>query len=120
MDSSGFFLNLMFSLDAGFLSQQGLGPSQPDAWGNQFFQELSRNHPQWVDRRLPIYMKASEILHYFAFFDRAEEIIPAFHEKPQALLRMVLMLLRFRESDPLAAGTGVRADANGQGNRSRE
>jgi len=103
MDDSGFFLNLMFSLDAAFLAQQGLGPSQPDEWAERFFQELSRNHPQWIDRRLPIYMKASEILHYFAFFDRADELIPAFRERPEALLRMVLMILRHGGKAPLGS-----------------
>jgi hypothetical protein len=120
MDSSVFFLNLMFSLDAAFLSHQGLGSSQPDDWGERFFQELSRNHPQWVDRRIPIYMKASEILHYFAFFDRAEEMIPAFCKRPEALLRMVLMLLRHGADRPLAAGTAGRPADGGRGNPSSE
>jgi hypothetical protein len=110
MHSSRFFLNLMFSLDAAFLSRQGLGPSRPDDWGERFFQEISRSHPQWIDRKLPIYMKASEILHYFAFFDRADEMIPAFREKPEALLRMVLMLLKHGEGSPLAAGAECWAD----------
>jgi hypothetical protein len=102
MDSCSFFLDLMASLDAAFLSRQGLGPRHPESWGERFFRELSLNHPQWAGQKLPIYMKASEILHYFVFFERAEEMIPAFYEKPEALLRMVLMLFRHGESCPLA------------------
>jgi hypothetical protein len=94
MDSHGFFLGLMYSLDAAFLAQQGVAAPHPAGWGERFFQELSLNHPEWVDQKLPIYMKASEILNYFAFLGRAEEMGPVFYEKPEALLRMVLTLLR--------------------------
>ncbi|MEE4113957.1 MAG: hypothetical protein V2I40_14150 [Desulfobacteraceae bacterium] len=103
MDRCDFFMDLMVSLDAAFLSQQGFGRRHPQDWGERFFQELSLNHPQWAGEKLPIYMKACEILHYFAFFGRSEEMVPAFHEKPEALLRMVLMLFRYGENDSLGA-----------------
>ena len=100
MDSCRFFLDLMFSIDAAFLSGQRFDTRHPASWGERFFQELSLNHTEWAAQKLTIYMKASEILHYFAFFERAEEMVPAFYAKPEALLQMVLMLLREGEKNP--------------------
>jgi len=90
----------MFSLDAAFLAGQRIGARHSESWGERFFQELSLKHPEWAGQKLKIYMKASEILHYFAFFERAEEMVPAFDKKPEALLRMVLMLLHQGEGCP--------------------
>jgi hypothetical protein len=104
MDSYGFFLDLMVSLDEAFLAVQGARAWHPERWGERFFQELSLNHPEWADQKLPIYMKACEILNYFAFLGRTEEMGPVFYEKPEALLRMVLMLFRHGESGPWAVG----------------
>jgi len=94
MSSRDFFLDLMNSLDVAFLVRQGAGSRQPNGWGERFFQKLSLNHPEWNGQRLQIYIKASEILHHFAFSERADEMVPVFFNKPEALLRMVLMLLQ--------------------------
>ena len=120
MDSCSFFLNVMYSLDAAFLARQGLGPRQSNSWGERFFQELSLNHPRWVDHVLPIYMKACEILHYFAFFARAEEMVPIFAEKPEALLRMVLTLMRHSQTDPRIGKIRLQASVDHNGNVSGE
>jgi hypothetical protein len=103
MDSCGFFINLMHSLDAAFLARQGALASHGKDWGERFFQALDWNHPKWTDHTLPIYMKACEILNYFAALGRADEIGPAIYEKPETLLAMVLMLLRCDGSDPSSA-----------------
>jgi hypothetical protein len=110
MENYGFFLDLMVSLDAAFLALQGAGAWRPEGWGERFFQELTLNHPEWADQKLPIYMKACEILNYFAFLGRAEEMGPAFYDKPEALLRMVLMLFRHGQGDCLTAG--IEGDEN--------
>ncbi len=115
MDGCRFFMDLMFSLDAAFLAGQSFGARHPDSWGERFFQELSLNHPEWVGQKLPIYMKASEIIHYFAFFERADEMVPAFYEKPEALLQMVLMLLRHGGNSLLAEDAREQGMAGNHG-----
>ena len=112
MDNDYFFLDLMYSLDAAFLALQGAGAWHPEGWGERFFQELTLNYPEWSDQKLPIYMKACEILNYFAFLGRTEEMGPAFYDKPESLLRMVLMVLRHCQSNPMAVGRRLETAGN--------
>ena len=120
MDSCQFFLDLMNSLDAAFMAGQSFSARHQDSWGERFFRELSLNHPEWASQKIPIYMKACEILHYFAFFERADDLAPAFSKKPQALLRMVLMLFRHGQSCPLADGIRKQDTADNRKKALRE
>ncbi len=91
MTSYTLFAYLMDSLDSAFRALQGLDTWRPDGWGERFFTELSREHTEWADKRTSIYMTASELLYYFAIRGDNEELGMSFYEKPQRLLRMILM-----------------------------
>lgn len=111
MCCSNPFINLMHSLDSAFLALQGIGLRHPNSWGERFFRELTANYPEWSCQKIRIYMKASEILNSFSFNRRKDELSPALIEKPEALLRMVLMLIRHSESDLMATKPSAQHSA---------
>jgi hypothetical protein len=92
-DSSIFF-QLMFSLDSAFEARQTWAERCPEEWGERFFTALDRDFAEMAEARTAVYMRASEILHYFAMKSLGRDFGLALYNKPEAFLRTVIMVLR--------------------------
>jgi hypothetical protein len=96
-DSSIYF-QLMFSLDSAFEARQKLSEDCPNDWGERFFAALDRDFAEMSDARTAVYMRASEILHYFAMKSLGRDFGLSLYYKPEAFLRTVIMVLHHNPS----------------------
>ena len=93
-DSSIYF-QLMFSLDSAFEARQKWTEKDcPNDWGERFFAALDRDFAEMSDERTAVYMRANEILHYFAMKSLGRDFGLSLYNKPEAFLRTVIMVLR--------------------------
>ncbi|MHC1730383.1 MAG: hypothetical protein AB9866_31025 [Syntrophobacteraceae bacterium] len=92
-DSSLFFA-LMHSLDEAFMGSRGPENGCFEGWGRDFFRLLDREYHEWRTERVAVYTMACELLSRFAISPRCEELVAMIADRPDTLLRTVILLLR--------------------------
>ncbi len=93
-DEYAVFFGLMHSLDQAYLSRQGLCGQETEAWGRRFFAAFDALYPSWADQEQEIYLAAGKMLYTFAHGQRHPFICSALLQKPESLVRMVVLLLK--------------------------